>query len=491
MGELRLTGLASGMDTDFIIEQLMKAHRLKATKIENKITTTEWKQEKWKELNSKIYSFYTNQLSKLRFQSSFLTKKAVSSNQNKVEVTAGTNAADGTHIIKVKQLASAQFMTGDKINKANISLSTKLTDLDIDASSNPTITIKIGEQSTEFTIDENKTVGDFVNALKKAGLNANFDTVHNRFFISSKESGKENEFTITSSSPEILEKLGLGSKASVVDAQDAEIVYNGVTLTSSSNNFTVNGLTLILKETTAVDEQISITVSNNTEAVYNMVKDFVKAYNELITEFNKAYYADSARGFDPLTDEEKEKMTDEQIAKWESKIKDALLRRDNTLGSLITTFRDILSDSVSINGKKYSLSSFGIVTGDYSEKGLLHISGDSDFASVALSENKLMDALNNNPDEVMQVLSKLASDLYNTLTEKMKSTSLSSALTVYNDKELAKQITDYKSELKRMEDRLSELEEKYYRQFSAMESALAKMNSQSSFLMSMLGMNNN
>ena len=135
---IRLSGLISGMDTEAIVSELMKAQRLKTTKIQNKITTTEWKDEKWKALNTKIYSFYTGQLSKVRMQGNFAVKKGTSSNESKVEVTAGTNAPEGTHLIKVKQLASAQFITGAKVGKDNngndINMNTKLVDLGFDAS---------------------------------------------------------------------------------------------------------------------------------------------------------------------------------------------------------------------------------------------------------------------------------------------------------------------------------------------------------------------
>ena len=112
-------------------------------------------------------------------------------------------------------------------------------------------------------------------------------------------------------------------------------------------------------------------------------------------------------------------------------------------------------------------------------------------AKAAGQDNKLMDALTNNPEESMLVMTKLADNLYSALMDKMKSSSLSSALTVYNDKEMAKTLTNYKSDLAKMESRLLEIEEKYYRQFAAMETAMARMNSQSSALMSMLGMTNN
>jgi flagellar hook-associated protein 2 len=345
---------------------------------------------------------------------------------------------------------------------------------------------------------------NLVAKLREAGLNASFDTTHGRFFISSKASGKNNAFTITQSNETVdgsLSSLGLGvidqdrdgnivssnSKVALVQASDAEIVYNNAVLTSDSNNFTVNGLNIVAKEITAENEVLKINVTKDTEAVYNTIKDFVKTYNELITEMNSAYYADSARGYDPLTDDEKAQMTDKQIEQWEDKIKTSLLRRDNTLSKVITSMRNELGKSLDLDGEKYSLASLGIVTGNYQEKGLLHIEGDSDYSTVAIKENKLMKALSEDPDLVMKVFNKLTGDLYETMSEQMKSTELSSALTFYNDKAMKEKVTDYKKELAKLENRLLDIEERYYKQFSAMETAMQKMNSQSNYLASMLG----
>jgi Flagellar hook-associated protein 2 C-terminus. len=183
-------------------------------------------------------------------------------------------------------------------------------------------------------------------------------------------------------------------------------------------------------------------------------------------------------------------MTDDQIEKWENKIKDSLLRRDTSLGTLINIFRNITSQTVMVDDTKYSLASFGITTKNYSEKGILYISGDEDMSASAYSDNKLKEAISNDPDTVMQVFTTLASNLYKSLSDQMKSTSLSSALTVYNDKELDKTLRNYKTQLSDLEDRLDKMEERYYQQFSAMESALEKLNAQSSYLSALLGTNN-
>ncbi|NLK74466.1 MAG: flagellar filament capping protein FliD, partial [Clostridiales bacterium] len=258
---------------------------------------------------------------------------------------------------------------------------------------------------------------------------------------------------------------------------------------SSSNNISVNGLNFTIKGTTVGDEELSITINNDTQAVYDMIKGFVTSYNELLKEMNEAYYADHARGYDPLTDEEKEAMTDEQVEKWEKKIKDSLLRRDSNLYSVINALKTSMGQRVNVNGKNYSLTSFGITSPDYTEKGLLHINGDSESTLVGLKDNELMEALTEDPETVMQVFTELAGNLYNTMTDQMKSTSLSSALTFYNDKQMKNTLDDYKDELSRLEERLSKVEERYYKQFAAMERALSQANSQSSSILSLLGMN--
>lgn len=508
---IRLSGMVSGMDTESMVTELMRAQRLKTRKIENKITTTEWKQEKWKALNTKIYSFYTGELSKLRMQGSFNTKKVTSTNENVVSVTANTSAPDGSHSLIVKQLASSQFVTGAKLgkddNNKDITSSTKLVDLGMTAGEGNTFTVTNGSKTKTLEITDTTTVGDYVKMLKDAGLNASFDSTQKRIFISSKESGLDNAFTLSQTGTADLTKLGLhtisktvengkvtlagGGDMTLVSPADAIIQYNGAEITSSSNTISINGLTLTLKGLSPNNgtETINLNVTKDTQAIFDMVKNFVKKYNELLTEMNAAYSAEKADGYEPLSDDEKAAMTDDQIDKWETKIKDALLRRDSNLGNLINMMRSTMSESVEYEGKKYSLSSLGIASANYTEKGFLHINGDTEDSLVSGLSNDLMKVLNEDPDKAMTILNGLADKLYKSLNENMKSSSLRSALTLYNDKEMTKSITDNKERLKQLEKKLTDMENKYYKQFSAMETAMSKLNSQSNQLASMLGMN--
>ncbi len=268
------------------------------------------------------------------------------------------------------------------------------------------------------------------------------------------------------------------------EASNSIIYLNGARLVNNSNEISANGLNLEINAVTG-DDEISINVTKDTQAVYDMVKTFVKDYNELLKELSDAYYADSSYGYEPLTSEQREAMNDEDIEKWE--IKDSLLRRDSTVNSLMSAMKMTMAGTVDYNGKKCSLSTLGIVTTDYKEKGQLHIEGDADDESTAGKENKLMAAIEEDPDMVMKIITDMAGKLYTTFNDKMKTTTNSSALTFYEDKQMKSDLTKYKKELSTMEDKLSAMEDRYYKQFTAMEKALSQLNSQSSSIASLFG----
>lgn len=703
---LRMTGMTSGLDTDSIVSALMEAQTTKKTKVENKKTKLEWTQNIWTGLNKKLYSFYTDSAGKMRFQSSYQTKKAASSDASILTATAQSSASSGSYTVKVNQLAAAQYVTSAKVSakstdasgkvtESKVTSDTKLSALGFDTEGDTTIEITAGEKTINLNVDETTTVRDFVNALKDAGLNASFDEKQGRFFISAKESGADGKFTITSKTmtgeqvaaqnklmdsvdysnlssgdqdtvkkilsdlknaqdtsaaadaekslqgisdrtakekateyyknkltddmlsqykyetdgtdgngdahkagdidyskvkqalhdagldnnvytesdrlivlkqkiiePAVTEKLaskeytgqidnavtsGLedagiekqseryatirlavngyaqamkdgteqskesalkllgmddidgsavkesadGTGMVVIEAADSIVQVNGATLTSSNTTLDVNGLSLNL--VSASDREVKVAVSNDSTAVYDAIKDFVEQYNSALSEMNKYYYADSARGYDPLTDDQKEAMSDEEVEKWETKIKDSLLRRDSTLSGILETFRTSLTGITvkASDGKTYSLANLGITTGkDYKEYGLLHIKGDEDDTDYADSENTLQSMINSDPDIVMEVMSGIVSNLYDSINKKISTTTtMKSALSFYNDKEMTKQMTQYKKDIKSWETKLSDMEDRYYKQFSAMETALSKLQSQQNSLASYLGSN--
>lgn len=298
-------------------------------------------------------------------------------------------------------------------------------------------------------------------------------------------------------------RIGYNSGAVRINGEDAEIYLNGALFTSDSNTFSINGLTInatgttidkndIKDATKAAEAAITITTTTDSQGVYDKIKDFISEYNSLINDMTKSYNAANAKDYEPLTDDEKDAMTDSQVEKWEQKIKDSLLRRDTTLGGVMSAMTSIMSRSYTINGKNYALSSFGIKTLGYgkaekNEENAYHIDGDSDDDTVSGNADKLLAAINEDPDAVMQFFQQLTQDLYSTLGNKMTATSLSSTQTIYNDKEMAKEYSDYTTTISKWEDKVAKIEDSYYKKFSAMEKSLAELQSKTSQLSGLLG----
>lgn len=284
------------------------------------------------------------------------------------------------------------------------------------------------------------------------------------------------------------------SDAKKIDGQDAIIKLNDIEYTGSSNAFSINGLIITAQSATGDGDAnaITITTQTDTQGMYDKIKDFLTQYNSLINEITSLYNADSAKGYEPLTDEEKDAMSDTEIEKWEEKIKASLLRRDDSLESIMNTMTSSMSKGIEINGKKYYLSSFGIKTLGYlnaaeNEQYAYHIDGDEDDASTKGNDDKLMKALTEDPDTVIEFMQGLTNNLYTAMGKKMETSTLSSVYKVYNDKEMASEYSDYTDIIKKWEEKLQAQEDYYYEKFSAMETALSKLQSQTSSLTNLFG----
>ena len=277
-----------------------------------------------------------------------------------------------------------------------------------------------------------------------------------------------------------------------IDGQDAEILLNGAKFTSSTNTFNVNGLTLTAMEETHGSE-VTLTTATDTDGIYDMIKNFFSEYNKLINEMDSLYNAEASTGYEPLTSEEKDALSDTEVEEWEKKIKDSLLRRDSTLRSISSSMASILLQGVSINGQQMYLSDFGISTLGYfkskdNERNAYHIDGDPDDTDTKGEEDKLKAMIASNPDAVMDFFTNLTTNLYDDLTNKMSSIQdTRSAFTVYNDKTMKKEYEAYEEKIKKQEEKLNNLIDSWYSKFSKMETALAKLESKNSSLSSLFG----
>ncbi len=708
---MRMSGLMSGMDTESIIQELVSVKQTKVDDAKKAQTKLQWKQDAWKELNTKLKNLQAKYVANMRFVSSYSKRTTKVSNSNAVSVITGENAVNGVQSLQINQLAKTGYLTGAQIKAADgssLTAASKLSDLGVTGEG--TFNITAGGKSVDITVNGDSTISDVLNKLKEAGVNANFDAKNQRFFVSASASGADNDFSITASDSTgdaALSALGLkvgltgdkGDKAtlakyqeyaafyvsgddaatlaninkdgritkdidskvssyleqyksllstksdaqkkideinekykdssldtvenytkqleakqkekteleekiknltdgvekdtaqkeldtlneeikalsekktdaqslestqkSITDAdtkiadiqkhitvtegtdadgnatytaeatqnlkdqvnnsylsqakyasevitainngsytatgatkvsgQDARITLNGAEFTGSTNVFEINGLTFTALNETKAGEDITVTTEDDVDGIYDMVKSFLKEYNSIINEMDKLYNADSAKGYEPLTDDEKDAMSDSEVEKYETKIKDALLRRDSNLSTVSSALKEIMSGGVDVNGKTMYLSDFGIETLGYfeaadNEKNAYHIAGDPDDTNTSGKSDVLKSMISNDPDTVISFFSSLSKTLYTKMSDLSKSVDgYRSYGSFYDDKKMTSDYNDYKTKISELEEKLNDYEDKWYSKFSKMETALAKLQSNSSAVTSLLG----
>ena len=407
----------------------------------------------------------------------------------------------------VEQNGNGETITGDTVSKLNpvtissdFSLESTLNDIDPSLAGqtiNITVGVGVNAKTTSIQLTADMKISEFVSALKDSGVGATFDATNQRFFINSTGTGEAKEFKLTASG-DALKSLGLdpdakydnGSTSTRVYAEDAEIVLNGATFTSDTNTFNVNGLSITTQAVT--DEPVTITTDTDYDGIYNMIKDFIAEYNDIMNEMTKLYNADSARKYSMLSDEEKEAMSDDEVEKWEGTIKDSLLRRDKDLYNVMECMRGAINKGYDIGGETLFLVNFGVGTGSYfdtekAERNALHIYGDSDDDKYADKDNDLKAAIAEDPEKVIELFAAMSKEMYNSLHDTMGSTDYRSIYKVYDDKRMKTEYDNYTKQIKDAEKKLNAYEDKWYKKFSQMEVAMSKLQSNQNSLASMLG----
>lgn len=311
----------------------------------------------------------------------------------------------------------------------------------------------------------------------------------------------QNVQTIKNDNSDFSDDASKAGHAVRVNGSDAAIELNGVEYVSASNNITVNGITITaLQKTAGVDtpdpsddEVLTITTQADAQGIYDAVKSFLKEYNALIKEMDELYNAASSKGYEPLTDDEKDAMSDKEIERWEEKIKKSILRRDDTLSSVMNLMTSTMMKGFTLSdGKRYSLASFGIKTQGYlysaeNEGNVYHIDGDSEDEVSAGNADRLLAAIQENPEMVQEFFQKLSDDLYTKLDKKMQSTTMNSKYSIYNDKKMQRDYDEYTKTIKKWEEKVTSMEDYYYKKFAAMEKALSSLQQSTSALSGLLG----
>ncbi|MCT4585617.1 MAG: flagellar filament capping protein FliD [Peptostreptococcaceae bacterium] len=543
MSGIRFSGLASGMDTENMVKELMKAERFKVDKYEQKKTLFEWKTSAYTDMNKSIASFVIESRKSLGIEVDYFgnitpnsvnkmdwVKSTSSSDSSIAEISSNTEALDGTNSINITKLASGVFSGSQKTIAADQDLfATKV--------AGDTVTVTINGEN--LSLDGDATISDLVSAINnndnlKGELNASYDSANEKFFLSTKGTGSAKSIQVGGDAEVDAVFFGAGSllhmnttdatttddmvKDTAVNGQDLELTFNGIAMTNDKNEMTVNNITINAKSIGTV----TATTSTDTDAVIDKVNEFVENYNAFIDIVNGKLSEKQYRDYDPLSSEQKEAMKEDDIKLWEGKAKSGLLRNDDYLSSMLRNTRSwIYAEVEGVDDKYNQIAEIGITTtSNYKDNGKLEVDEDKLRAALQDDPTAVMDMLfkssgstkkesemtrveledkRNNTGFFGRIYDEFASGMQgmiekagtsgnDSLYRKVKSNILMDFVTSGSESMIGKQLATLNKTIDDENARLLEVENRYWAQFGAMEKAINEMNQQSGWIGQQMGM---
>lgn len=446
-------------------------------------------------------------------------KLTFSSPANSSRITLSNAAANNA-------LGTLNFATGssNRINTGETleTLAAKLAgSLTFDGSNNVTFTIN----NIDFSFNKTQTLNDVITSVNSssAGVELRYSELTDKISITAKTKGAGDNIVIQNTGGTLFGNSSALNISAVSDitsvangtvnaGTDAEFTLDGVSVKRSDNVFTIDGITYTLNSiyndpADPANAPVKITVNQDTEAIFDTIKSFVDKYNEVIDKINGELTEKYDRNYLPLSDEQKEEMTEEEIKLWEERAKTGLLRNDTILQKIVSDMRRSIYDSITD------------VTGGITDIGIATSSDYKDRGKLVIDETKLKEAIQSNPDKVQNIFSKtpaidyspdlspsdrtqryneegIVHRLYDIIQDSIrttrnaagyKGTLLEKAGVVGDITEfqniIDKEINEKEQSISALLDRLARKEEYYYRMFTALEKAVSQMNSQSAWLM--------
>lgn len=484
---MKIGGLATGMDIDEMVEKLMSAERIPLDKMEQDKTELTWKRDAYRDMNKSMLEL-DNMMLSMKKGSTYNSKSVTSSNEAAVTGTASSDTDNGTYSFEVESLATS----ANNISQSEVNIEPK-EELDKSLAreySFVTFSEDGEEERHEFTIDEGDSLNDVLKSISKKDNNvrAFYDENIDKVIMETTRDGNYNpdpegsEITFTSGNTFFAETLTL-DPGKETGGNDAEFIYNGVEMTSKSNSYDLNGIEVQFQN----EGKATLQVQNDTETTVDSIMSFVDKYNDVVETLNETQWEDKNRDYQPLTDQQKEEMSDREIELWEEKAKSGILRSESTISSGLFDMRRSWYSNVETDGEFNSLTQIGITT---SKKYL-------DGGKLEVDVTKLTEAVEENPEDIKQLFANSAEGesrgLVNRLEDSISSTmkdiqstagGQNSTLETYT---IGKEMKDIDNRISDFEDRLERTENRYWNQFTQMEKAIQQMNTQSEQLMSQFG----
>ncbi len=354
----------------------------------------------------------------------------------------------------------------------------------------------------EISVDKDATVSGLISAVNKssAGVTITYSSLTNSFTIESKEMGGAGKVEIEDN--EFTRGLGLTDENGIVgllQGQNAIFEINGQEIYLNDNSYTLDGTTFTFNENMAIGETYTVNVTKDTSSVKDTIKSFVEDYNQLIDDvyeyIGKAPAEDSkGNRYEPLTDAEKEEMTEDEIKKWEESAKQGILYNDSTVSRIMSQLRSVLYNGVTLDdGSKFGIYNMGIKTSsEWSDHGKLEI--DEDALNKAFEENSdaIVKLFTDSESGIMSQFNKVmdsavkssgSADNRGILVQKAGKANSS----VTTDSYIYKQMQKIQDRIKALQDRYDDKEEYWWSIFTNMESALSDLNSQTDYISQYLG----
>jgi len=337
--------------------------------------------------------------------------------------------------------------------------------------------------NVEFEARITDTLASVINKINSsgAGVNISYSSITDGFTMTATNSGAGNTLTFSDTDgSNFLAALGL-SQSAVVSGQNAILRINDMDIVRTSNSFNIDGVDITLNRKPT--EPVTITMSDEPGKLTDTIKKFVEDYNAMVELANNLIKEKVYREYPPLSEEQKKEMTETQIKNWEEKAKSGILRGDSLLRSITSKLQSLVT-GLSVNG--FSLYSMGISSAGYTENGKLKIDEEklnealrtraADITEFFTSENGLANQLN----EIINGAAKTSGPkgTRGTLVEAAgyASTMSDTENTIYE------QIKRINKSIQAFQDRLKDEETRLWSRFTAMETALQRLNAQSAML---------
>jgi flagellar hook-associated protein 2 len=484
----RITGMFSGLDIDALVKSMASKQQLKIDQAFQRQQRQTWLKEALGSVRDEINTFmgaYINSdatNSMFRSTTFYSYKVTAASTSPAVSVSATSSAVPGRYSVEVLRLArNASVESAGRISKDGTEISPRNTDTlaqlkfanELQFDANGKISFAINGKT--FTFSKDTTLQTFLNTInndKDANVTIKYSRLTDSFTISSNTGGKDGSVNIRNISGNAFGENSAFQipEGLVRNGEDAIVVINGTELSRSTNDFTIDGVTFSLKDVTT--GKLDFLVERDYSATIDTVKSFVEAYNKLTAKLKELLMEkDESRKYPPLTDAQKKEMKDSEIEAWEKMAKSGLLRNNTTIRNLLTTLRGAFFTALGGTGR--SMSGIGITTAGYFEP---------NAGQLVVDEEKLLKALETDGESVVKMFTGNDPAEKGLIYRFRDAFTLARKNIAYSVDEINDKISDFDRVITRLSERYDEISEKYYNKFAAMETALARLNSQAAFI---------